>query len=288
MKHSFFSISIICLSLFTLIGCNEPSTNTQNNKEQATENQNPLLTSIMKNMVHVEGGHFKMGSNNESASLAEQPRHSVTVNSFYIDKYEVTQKLFETVMGSSNSYFSGDDFPVNNLSWQQANYFIEQLNKQTGKNFRLPTEAEWEYAAQGGNKTKNHIYSGSDNIADVAWYADNANNKAHPVGMKHPNELGLYDMTGNVGEFVIDTYEENFYSRLTDNRNSSQTPSENNHSTNNPANIIDSKHPLAYKSVRGGSYSYAANESENYRRDSASQTAIMADMGLRLVLDITP
>jgi formylglycine-generating enzyme required for sulfatase activity len=288
MKRSFFSISIICLSLFTLIGCNELSKKTQNSKEQATENENLLLTSIMESMVHVEGGHFEMGSNNESASLAEQPRHSVTVNSFYIDKYEVTQKLFETVMGSSNSYFPGDDFPVNNLSWQQANYFIEQLNKQTGKNFRLPTEAEWEYAAQGGNKTKNHIYSGSDNIADVAWYADNANNKAHPVGMKRSNELGLYDMTGNVGEFVIDAYEESYYSHFADDREPNQTPSTNNHSTNNPANIINSKHPLAYKSVRGGSYSYAANESENYRRDSASQTAIMADMGLRLVLDATP
>jgi formylglycine-generating enzyme required for sulfatase activity len=279
MKHSFFSISIVCLSLFTLSGCNEPSVNTQD-----TVDKNPLLASIMDNMVHVEGGDFEMGSNNESASLAEQPRHSVSVNSFYIDKYEVTQKLFETVMGSSNSYFPGDDFPVNNLSWQQANYFIEQLNKQTGKNFRLPTEAEWEYAAQGGNKTQNHVYSGSDNIMDVAWYADNAKNKAHPVGMKQPNELGLYDMTGNVGEFVIDAYEENYYSRLTDNREPNQTPSVNNPSTNNPANVVDSTHPLAYKSVRGGSYSYAANESENYRRDSASQTAIMADMGLRLVL----
>jgi formylglycine-generating enzyme required for sulfatase activity len=281
MKRSFFSISIVCVSLFALVGCNEHKGNTQ-----ATVDENPLLASIMDNMVHVEGGDFKMGSNNESASLAEQPRHSITVNSFYIDKYEVTQKLFETVMGSSNSYFPGDDFPVNNLSWQQANYFIEQLNKQTGKNFRLPTETEWEYAAQGGNKTQNHVYSGSDNIADVAWYADNANNKAHPVGMKQPNELGLYDMTGNVGEFVIDAYEENYYSRLTDNREPNQTLSVNNPSTNNPANIIDSKHPLAYKSVRGGSYSYAANESENYRRDSASQTAIMADMGLRLVLPI--
>lgn len=286
MKLSFFSISIVCLLLFTLSGCNEQSDNTQNNKAQATANETPLLTSIMESMVHVEGGDFEMGSNNESASLAEQPRHSVTVNSFYIDKYEVTQKLFETVMGSSNSYFSGDDFPVNNLSWQQANYFIKQLNKQTGKHFRLPTEAEWEYAAQGGNKTKNYVYSGSNNIADVAWYADNAKNKAHPVGMKQPNELGLYDMTGNVGEFVIDAYEENYYSRLTDNREPNQTPSVNNPSTNNPANIIDSTHPLAYKSVRGGSYSYAANESENYRRDSASQTAIMADMGLRLVLPI--
>lgn len=230
----------------------------------------PLTTQIEADMVFVAGGAYLMGSDSDEANASEQPAHQVSVDSFYISKFEVTQSLFEEVMGHSRSFFKDPQIPVNNLSWQQANYFIEKLNKITGQKYRLPTEAEWEFAARGGNNSKGYTYSGSNNIDDVAWHAGNANNRAHRVGQKKPNELGLYDMTGNVGEFTIDAYEATFY------RNSPIL---------NPNNAQDTDIGLAHKSVRGGSFSYAANESENYRRDFASQSIIMSDMGLRLVRD---
>lgn len=232
--------------------------------------QHPIAQAIEIDMVLVEGGSFVMGSDSPEAESQEKPAREVSLDDFYISKFEVTQALFESVMGSSMSYFQGADVPVNNLSWQQANYFIDRLNELTGETYRLPTEAEWEFAAKGGNKSQGFTYSGSNDVNEVAWYADNANNRAHPVGQKKPNELGLYDMTGNVGEFTIDAYEETYYQHA---------PS------HNPSNAQDSKAGLAHKSVRGGSFSYAENKSENYRRDFAAQRTIMADMGLRLVRD---
>ncbi len=231
----------------------------------------PTAEKINQNMVLIEGGSFTMGSNLANANKAEKPAREVSVTSFYLSKFEVTQALFDSVMGSSMSYFPGENIPVNNLSWQQANYFIKRLNLLTGENYRLPTEAEWEFAAQGGNQSLGYKYAGSNDIAEVAWYANNANNRAHPVGMKKPNELGLYDMTGNVGEFVIDAYDDTFYR---------WGPTEN------PNNQQDSDSGLAHKSVRGGSFAYDAKQSQNYRRDFASQSIIMSDMGLRLAKDL--
>ncbi|UPW16718.1 formylglycine-generating enzyme family protein [Agarivorans sp. TSD2052] len=236
----------------------------------ATKPEHPIAASIEQDMVLVEGGQFIMGSDAKHASKAEQPAREVQVDSFYIAKFEVTQGLFESVMGSSMSYFQGDNMPVNNLSWQQANYFIERLNALTGETYRLPTEAEWEFAAMGGNYSQGYIYSGSNNIEDVAWYKDNSNNQARAVGLKAPNELGLYDMTGNVGEFVIDAFDDNYY-RYGPN--------------SNPNNAQESDINLSHKSVRGGSFSYSADQSENFRRDFASQSIIMSDMGLRLAKD---
>ncbi|MCC4831357.1 formylglycine-generating enzyme family protein [Shewanella sp. 10N.7] len=230
----------------------------------------PISVSIMADMVLVDGGSFVMGSNLETAKKSEQPAHEVSVDSFYISKFEVTQELFESVMGGSNSFFVNPKVPVNNLSWQQAVYFIERLNELTGDNYRLPTEAEWEFAAIGGNKSKGFTYSGSNNIDDVGWYAQNANNRAQPVGLKKPNELGLYDMTGNVGEFVIDKFDEGFY-RVSP--------------KHNPNNAQHSDINLAHKTTRGGSFAYDANESENFRRDFASQSILMSDLGLRLAKD---
>lgn len=230
----------------------------------------PIELQIEANMVLVEGGSFEMGSNSASAKKPEGPARNVSVDSFYISKFEVTQAIFESVMGSSLSYFKAPNVPVNNLSWQQANYFITKLNALSGANYRLPTEAEWEFAAKGGNKSEGYTYSGSNSIDDVSWYAGNSKNQAHPVGQKQPNELGLYDMTGNVGEFVIDAYDVGYYRYG---------------SSDNPRNEQHSDIGLAHKSVRGGSFSYDDNESESYRRDFASQTIIMSDMGLRLVRD---
>ncbi|MDR1904282.1 MAG: formylglycine-generating enzyme family protein [Treponema sp.] len=173
---------------------------------------------------YIEGGTFLMGSAN-SGNSDEQPVHSVTVRSFYMGKYEVTQREWLEVMGSNPSYFIGEDLPVERVSWYEA---VEYCNKRSLKEgltpaysgggdsivcdfstngYRLPTEAEWEYAAKGGNKDERpYEYSGDDNVDNVAWYADNSGFTTHPVGTKAPNSLGLYDMTGNVWEWCWDWY----------------------------------------------------------------------------------
>ena len=160
-------------------------------------------------MVFVEGGTFTMGATAEQKSDAyddESPTHSVTLSSYYIGRYEVTQAQWYAVMGSNPSYFKGDNLPVEQVTWNDVQEFITKLNQQTGKTFRLPTEAEWEYAARGGNQSKGYKYSGSNSISDVAWCVDNSNRTTHAVGEKQPNELGIYDMSGNVWEWCQDWY----------------------------------------------------------------------------------
>ena len=161
-------------------------------------------------MLRVEGGTFQMGATSEQGSDAydkEYPVHSVTLSDYYIGQTQVTQELWEAVMGSNPSEFKGDNQrPVENVSWNDCQEFIEKLNRLTGKNFRLPTEAEWEYAARGGNKSKGYKYSGSNDVNAVAWYGNNSRVKTLPVATKQSNELGLYDMSGNVWEWCQDWY----------------------------------------------------------------------------------
>lgn len=159
-------------------------------------------------MVLVEGGTFEMGlpdtSTVEGAS-DRQPRHRVTVGSFYISKYEVTQALWIAVMDSNPSlHIMCYGCPVDNISWNDAQLFISKLNTMTKSHYRLPTEAEWEYAAEGGNKSQDYIYSGSNNINKVGWYYTLTG--THQIGLKLPNELGLYDMTGNISEWCYDWF----------------------------------------------------------------------------------
>ena len=160
--------------------------------------------------VFVEGGTFMMGCTAEQGNDChgdEKPVHQVTINSFYIGKYEVTQGQWKAVMGNNPSYFAkGDNYPVENVSWDDAQEFIRQLNIKTGKNYRLPTEAEWEYAARGGKQSKGYKYSGGNDINVVAWYNLNSSCRTQPVGTKAPNELGIYDMSGNVWEWCNDWY----------------------------------------------------------------------------------
>ena len=159
-------------------------------------------------MVYVPGGTFTMGATSEQGSDAwndEKPTHSVMLSSYYIGQTEVTQALWTAVMGRNSSEFRGDRRPVERVSWNDCQTFISRLNAKTGKNFRLPTEAEWEYAARGGHSGGSK-YAGSDNINSVAWYADNSGDETHNVATKSPNSLGIYDMSGNVYEWCQDWY----------------------------------------------------------------------------------
>lgn len=230
-----------------------------------------FLKDLMDEMVFVEGGTFEMGSDDEDAPKRVKPVHSVKVDDFYIGRTELTQKVFSQVMGWNFSYFACDDCPVNNVSWLQIQIFIKRINEATGKTFRLPTEAEWEYAARGGNKSKGYKYSGSNNIDDVAWYDKNSNRKSHPVALKKPNELGLYDMTGNMWEFCHDHMSLNGY----------------NHAEHIDRDFIakDDKRAKALKVTRGGGYEFSAKENLVYQRDGATTNVVMPDIGYRLVLN---
>ena len=224
---------LLCLITMNVMGQNVNGTITRQRKTQTEQKQKPngasnnaqaqrkkiqqqpaasaskpklTLNNLMSNMVYVEGGTFTMGATSEQQNpdLDEKPAHSVTLSSYYICKYEVTQALWKAVMGSNPSNRKGDNFPVEMVSWDDCQNFLRKLNATTGKKFRLPTEAEWEYAARGGNRSRGYQYSGSNNLSDVAWFYDNSGSKTHAVGTKSPNELGIYDMSGNVWECCQD------------------------------------------------------------------------------------
>lgn len=189
-------------------------------------------------MIAVKGGTFTMGATSEQGSDADgdkTPTHSVTLSDYYIGETEVTQALWEAVMGSNPSKWKGSNLPVERVNWEDCQEFISRLNSLTGENFSLPTEAEWEYAARGGNKSQGYKYSGSNDIDRVAWYEDNSGDKNHPVKQKQANELGIYDMTGNVYEWCSDWFDD--YS------SSSQT---------NPSGPSTGD----FRVVRGGSWGY--------------------------------
>ena len=224
------------------------------------------LNKLINNMVYVSGGTFTMGGTSEQGSDAfddEKPTHSVTLSSYYICKYEVTQALWRAVMGSNPSKFKGDNLPVETVSWDDCQTFISRLNSYTSRNFRLPTEAEWEFAARGGNYSCHYKYSGSNYIDDVAWYKINNSHSTHPVGTKQPNELSLYDMSGNVYEWCSDRY-----------------GSYSSYSQSNPTGPNSG----SLRVGRGGSWSIDARGCRSSFRCGCLPGRSYDDVGLRLVL----
>ena len=168
-----------------------------------------LLEKLNNDMVYIEAVEFTMGATKEQkgeANSDEKPAHPVVLNCFNLCKYEVTQELWEAVMGDNPSHFKGKNLPVENVSWDDCQKFIMKLNELTGKKYRLPTEAEWEYAARGGSNSMHYKYSGGNYAEYVSWCYINSMDKTHTVGMMKPNELGLYDMSGNVWEWCQDWY----------------------------------------------------------------------------------
>ena len=165
-------------------------------------------------MVLVEGGTYMMGNpdRDKNDEYAKDVPHEVTLSSFYICKYEVTEALWTAVMGSNPSdHKSGDNYPVEQVNWYDCQDFVEKLSELTGRHFRLPTEAEWEYAARGGQRSRGYRYSGSYNLDEIGWHVGNAHHYKREVGTKKPNELGLYDMTGNVSEWCQDKLDIEYY-----------------------------------------------------------------------------
>ena len=188
--------------------------------QQAAANTTPTSTSsdegrmtitvgkVSFTMILVDGGTFSMGATSEQGEDAyedESPAHQVTLSSFYIGETEVSQALWDAVMDKNYSTNRNPSNPVTMVSWQDCQVFVNKLNQRTGQKFRLPTEAEWEFAARGGNKSQGYKYSGSNILDNVAWYKDSSS-ETHPVKTKSPNELGLYDMSGNVLEWCSDWY----------------------------------------------------------------------------------
>ena len=177
-------------------------------KKSPLKNKTYTVNGVSFTMIAVNGGTFQMGATKEQKyrDSSETPIHQVTLSDYYIGETEVTQALWKAVMGNNPSKRIGDNLPVDHVPWDDCKTFIKKLNQLTGAKFSLPTEAQWEFAARGGNKSRGYQYSGSINVGDVAWYCDNSGGKLHAVKTKRPNELGIYDMSGNVWEWCQDKY----------------------------------------------------------------------------------
>jgi formylglycine-generating enzyme required for sulfatase activity len=259
-KHFFTIIAIaaMCITLFSTC------------KKDKKKDGSGVSFEWEPEMIFVEAGTFTMGCTNDDNDCLsnEFPVHEVTLTKdYYIGKYEVTQAQWKAVMGDNPSYFEGDDYPVEMVSWDDVQTFIAKLNQLTGKNYRLPTEAEWEYACRGGKSSANYKYAGSNNINDVAWYGafsgGNSGNATHSVGKKQPNELGIYDMSGNVWEWCNDWY--GVYS------DEAQT---------NPQGINESSKRV----IRGGCYYYSAMYCRVARRGQFN--ACDFNLGFRVALSL--
>lgn len=217
---------------------------------QVKEWQDPLTG---MEFVFVREGCFPMGDTFSDGYEVERPVHKVCVHGFWIGRYEVTQGQWEKVMDRNPSRMkSGDRYPVENVNWDDVQEFIRKLNQMIEKRFRLPTEAEWEYAARSGGKQEKWAGTSDESkLGEYAWYLANSSGRTHPVGQKRPNGLGLFDMSGNVWEWVQDWYDKNFYI---------ESPRDN---PEGPSN------PHIYRVLRGGSWNEAAKNIRTSNRSGA-------------------
>jgi formylglycine-generating enzyme required for sulfatase activity len=222
------------------------------------------INGVTIKMILVEGGIFQMGS--DQWKNDEKPTHEITLSNYYIGETEVTQELWQAVMGRNPSTFKGDNQrPVETISWNDCQIFIKKLNALTNQQFKLPTEAEWEFAARGGNKSKGYNLSGGNSLAEVSWNLLNSKGTTFPVKQKIPNELGLYDMTGNVAEWCADYYNSNFYA---------QSPSSDPECTTGDSGMV----------IRGGSWSNHSSDCRTTCRLSRYAGSSASNIGFRLVL----
>lgn len=228
------------------------------------------LTKLANNMVFIKGGIYEMGDIfGEGWPQDRLPVHRVRINDFYISKYEITQKEWREVMGTNPSYFKDcDECAVETVSWYDVIEFIKKLNTRTGKNYRLPSEAEWEYAARsGGLKDKSDETKKESDIDPIAWFDKNSAGRTHPVGMKQPNSIGLYDMKGNVWEWCQDWYNENYYSQS---------------SSDNPKGPITGTSRV----LRGGSWDTFNTDFLSYlHRNSSNPGFRNSEIGFRIVIE---
>jgi formylglycine-generating enzyme required for sulfatase activity len=231
------------------------------------------VQNIINDMVLIEGGTFEMGSEGKDAGADASPVHLVYVPSFKICRYQVTQIQWRAVMGNNPSYFGErDNYPVEMVSWNDCRIFIDRLGELTGMAFRLPTEAEWEYAAQGGiqKSAGKFEYVGGNDVDEIAWYRGNSGHQTHPVGAKPSNQLGLFDMAGNVFEWCEDWYDEEFYAQSKDGV------------TSNP---ICEKEGI-YRVVRGGAWDHSEIYCRPQRRYVTRPKSTISNVGFRLALDV--
>ena len=281
MKKIFLFSVVASLLLFT--ACKKDKTK-EDSKDNSGENPTTptalvintgiaSIDALANDMVKVQGGTFEMGSDSSEFDQ-EKPQHKITLSDFYICKYEVTQELWQAVMesvptaygGWTDQIGKGNKYPAYRISWNDCDTFIQRLNAKTGLNFRLPTEAEWEYAARGGSKSNGYTYAGSDTLENVAWCRWNSNNTPHMVMQMPANELGLYDMTGNVGEWCCDWYESDYYTKSAGATNPT-----------GPTTGID-------RVCRGGNFITFSTFSRVWSRSAEPPTESYQTLGFRIVL----
>ena len=254
------TLTTIVVGLFILISAHPRQATAADNSVIFTE----PVTAMEFILVH--GGCYKMGDT-VGDGYVDELVHEVCVEDFYIGKYEVTQGEYKRIAGKNPSYWKGGDkFPVEKVNWHEAQDFITKMNTKTSKNFRLPTEAEWEYAARSGGKIEK--YAGSTSPDDVAWYRKNSDGKTHRVGEKLPNGLGIYDMSGNVKEWCEDWYDMNYYQI---------SPKDN------PKGPTSGERRIA----RGGHYDRIDEQVRTFYRDGNKPEHRRAKMGFRLVMPVT-
>ena len=269
-KKSKKFLFFLCVIMFIAPCLHAAQAGDHNKNAKRDEDVKTAVKNIGEEMVFVRGGCFRMGDTFGDGNLNERPVHKVCLDDFYIGKYDVTQGQWRAVMGENASYSEHfeDDYPVQRASWNDVQEFIRKLNEESGQKYRLPTEAEWEYAARSGGKQEE--WPGTNNrakLGDYAWYKANSGYHMHPVGRKKPNGLGLYDMAGNVWQWVQDWYGKNYYAKGAE--------------TKNPSGPADGK----YKVLRGGSWSNGARSLRaSMRSKSEPSWKYFDSFGFRLAL----